>query len=121
MDANKDLNAPISIPAAWRPVLRGIVERLVHRDYSIQGIPSVDVSEPIATQIEEYVADYGETLLELPDESWGSSVAQWMESYWDALVDLWTPESGESDLVLAVRVFEEGDGFRFEVHGVYVP
>jgi len=44
-----------------------------------------------------------------------------MGSYWDAIVDLWTAESGKSDLVLTVRVFEEGDGSRFEVNGVYVP
>ena len=121
LDARKDRHSHISIPAAWRPTLRDIVARLVRQDYSIEGIPSVEVSEGMAAQMEEYVADYGETLLELPDESWASSVAQWTGVYWDTVVDLWTAESGKSDLVLSVRVFEEGDGFRFEVDGVFVP
>ena len=111
----------IAIPAAWRPTLRNIVGRFARHEYPIEGFPFVVVSPPVAKQIEEYIADHGETLLELPEESWGSSVAQWTESYWDALVDLWTAESGKSDLIMDVRVFEEGDGFRFEVNGIYVP
>jgi hypothetical protein len=44
-----------------------------------------------------------------------------MDGYWDIVVDLWTAESGKSDLILSVRVFEEGDGYRFDVDGVFVP
>ena len=36
-------------------------------------------------------------------------------------VDLYTEEEDASDLVLHVRVAEEGEGYAFEVHLVYVP
>jgi hypothetical protein len=73
-------------------------------------------------QITEYVADYGETLDELPEETWTTSVAQWTGPLWDVLVDLWTKESGKSDLVLHARVFEEGPGeYRIVVDSVHVP
>jgi hypothetical protein len=48
-------------------------------------------------------------------------VCQWMETHWDLLVDLWTAESGRSDLVLAVRVFECDGDYRFEIDSVHVP
>jgi hypothetical protein len=44
-----------------------------------------------------------------------------MRSYWDVLVDLYTAEEGSSDLVLAVRVFELGADFEFEVESIHVP
>jgi hypothetical protein len=65
--------------------------------------------------------DYGETLVELPRETWESSVAQWMGAHWDVLVDLWTEGEGRRDLVLDARVHETESGFRFEVRLVYVP
>lgn len=74
-----------------------------------------------AEHIRSYIAEYGETLTELPEESWETSVAQWMDGHWEVLVDLWTVEAGASDLVLSARVFEEGTGVRIEVHMVYVP
>lgn len=51
----------------------------------------------------------------------GSSVSQWMGTHWEVLVDLWTIESGRSDLVLTVFVLETTDGFRFEIDSVHVP
>jgi hypothetical protein len=74
-----------------------------------------------ATRILRNVAQYGETLVELPDDTWRTSVSQWMELYWEVIVDLWTSESGGSDLVMHVKVCEAVDAFRFELHDVYVP
>ena len=71
--------------------------------------------------IKKYIIDYGETLIELPDATWKTSVCQWMGSHWDLLLDLWTAESGESDLVLGARIFEDGSKFRIEIESVYVP
>lgn len=34
---------------------------------------------------------------------------------------LWTVQSGRSDLVLCLRVFEAEGGYRFEVESLYVP
>lgn len=68
------------------------------------------------------VDDYGAvTLISLPDESWDTSVALWSGDRWRCLVDLWTEEEGRSDLVLDIDVFENGPGYRFCVHLVYVP
>lgn len=68
-----------------------------------------------------YFADYGETLIELPDDAWNTSVSQWMGDHWQVLVDLWTVELGASDVVMNVRVFEIDGGFRAEIDSVHVP
>lgn len=117
----KDSEAEHPVPSRWRPTLREIARRLASFDYSLEGIPSVECADDAAEQIEELVADYGETLVELPEETWETSVSTWTGFHWDVLVDLWTVESGASDMVLHVKVHEDGDGFRFEVHAVYVP
>lgn len=78
-------------------------------------------SAATAKQARAYVANFGERLTELSDETWESSVSQWMETHWDVIVDLWTLESGKSDLVLALRVHEAGAGFRFEIDSLHVP
>lgn len=44
-----------------------------------------------------------------------------MGTHWEVLVDLWTVESGASDLVLHAHVLEVKEGFRIELHLVYVP
>ena len=111
------------VPPAWRPTLREVVRALVEGDYSVtRGIPFVaPVGELSAEQMRTYVASYGETLVELPDESWDTSLAQWAGTRWDVFVDLWTRESGPSDLVLHVNVVEAELGFRFELHALYIP
>lgn len=119
----KDPQNAHPIPESWRPVLGRIVEGLVQGAYELSTPLAfvAPVSRSTAEQIREYVADYGETLIELPDEAWDTSVSQWMETHWDVLVDLWTAESGKSDMVLAVRVFDVGREYRFEIDSVHVP
>lgn len=119
----KDLDEAHLVASSWRPVLRKVVQAFSEGDFDLsRGIPSVaPIASTTANQIRGYVAAYGETLAELPDEAWDSSLSQWMGTHWDVLVDLWTAESGESDMVLGVRVFEVEHGFRFEVGSVYVP
>ncbi len=119
----KDENAAHSIASVWRPTLRQIVDAFVDGDYTLaRGLPSVAPIPPaVAKQIAKYLEDYGETLLELPDETWQSSIAQWMGDHWEILVDLWTVESGQSDLVLSGRVFETDGGFQIVVDSVHVP
>lgn len=122
--AVKDEDAAHPIASEWRSTLCEIVKCFVKGDYRPGvGIASVvPVTPETERQIRGYIADHGETLVELPVETWNTSVAQWMGTYWDCLVDLWTAESGESDLVLSVRVFEtEKSGYRFEVDSVHVP
>jgi len=103
--------------------LREIVKAFVRGDYGLsRAIPGVTpVTKATADQIRGYLTDFGDSLVELPDETWDSSVSQWMGTHWDVLVDLWTIKSGRSDLVLNVHVFESNKAFRFEVDSVHVP
>lgn len=119
----KDMDGEHLVADAWRPTLTAIVQAFVERDYDlVRGIPFVEPIPPkTAAHIRTYVADYGETLSELPPEAWKTSVSSWGVEHWDVLVDLWTLESGRSDMVLQVRVREVDDQFRFEVYLVYVP
>jgi hypothetical protein len=121
--AIKDEDAEHPVASAWRPTLKKIVDSFVRGDYGLKKrIPSVAAIPPAtARQMKKYVADYGETLCALPDDTWSTSVAQWMGTRWEVLVDLWTVESGRSDLVLHAIVSEAKNGFRIKVHLVYVP
>ena len=73
-------------------------------------------------RIHEYIEYYGATLIDLPEETWDTSVCLWMEGYWDVLIDLFTLEEGASDLVLAARVYEESNQmYIYEIDSIYVP
>ena len=104
-------------------MLREVVRRFVEGDHHLaQGVPGVErVSAATAEQVRDCLADYGATLIELPDDTWQTSVAQWMKTHWDVLVDLWTAEEGRSDLVLEGKVVETSTGPRLTIHMVYVP
>lgn len=119
----KDEEAAHAIATAWRSTLREIANALAEGDYCIsRGIPTVaPVSSATAQQIRAYVSAYAETLTELAGDTWSTSIAQWMRTHWEVLVDLSTIECRPSDLVLHVRVFEGPDGFRFEIDSVHVP
>jgi hypothetical protein len=121
--ALKDERAAHPVATAWRPAFRGIVGAFAARDYALErGVESVAPVPPsTADSVKAYIKDYGETLTDLPEETWTTSVSQWMSTHWDVLVDLWTVESGCSDMVLHARVFEAGESFRVEVYLVYVP
>lgn len=119
----KDEERELPVAVVWRPKLKEIVQALVEGDYRFsRGIESLlPLKESSVEQIEAYIEEYPETLTELSDETWDSSVSQWMGNHWELIVDLWTVESGRSDLILDVRVFESGDSFSFMVLSVYVP
>ncbi len=119
----KDENNERPIPTAWRSIFRKIVNAFVCHDYLLSsGIPGVaKVSDATATQIRNYIDEYGETLTELPEETWVSSICIWTGDRWDALVDLWTISEGRSDLVLSAHVTESDSGFVFHIYMVYVP
>jgi len=120
---SKDDSRQYPIADVWKPTFHRIVEAFRSGDYALsQGVPFVEpLSASLAKQIREYIEDYGETLDILPEDAWATSVAQWVDRYWDVLVDLWTVESGASDLAISGRIFEDGDGYRIKVVGVLVP
>ena len=111
------------VAASWRSVLAEIVRAFVQGDYALSApVTGVEpVPYELSEQIKAYVLDYGATLIELPNQTWETSCAQWMGGYWNVLVDLWTREEGRSDLVLEVKVVECGDDYSFRVYLVYVP
>ncbi|MDP2228380.1 MAG: hypothetical protein Q8J78_12980 [Moraxellaceae bacterium] len=111
------------IPSEWRGTLSDIVGALKDGDYKVnRKINGVcPVPDDIADIIAENLATYGGHLVGLPEEAWDTSVCQWMDDYWDLLIDLYTLEEGASDLVLSVRVYESGASYVFDIQLVYVP
>lgn len=121
--AEKDEHNERPIPSAWRSVFRNIVNAFVRQDYRLSsGVCGVAaVSDGTAKQIRDYIEEYGETLSELSDQTWDTSVCIWMGDRWDVLVDLWTISEGRSDLVLSAHVTESDKSFVFHIYMVYVP
>ena len=121
--AIKDEDALHPIAGSWRSVLCDIVRALSEDDYELaRGIEGVEsISLDLAAQNRDYVTDYGETLVELPDEAWVTSCAQWMGTHWDLLIDLYTEGEGASDLVLTGRMIDVNGKYRFTLELVYVP
>jgi hypothetical protein len=119
----KDSESEGPIPSAWRPILKHIVDAFARQDYRLadEFARIAPVSEETATQVRQYIEDYGAKLVPLPKESWDTSVCIWMDDHRDALVDLWTEEEGSSDLVLQTRVSEAASGYAVTVYMVYVP
>ena len=66
----------LPIPHLWRPVFKEIINSFVKKDYTLDnGIKNVKpVSDSTGKQIKDYIEDYGEELIELPDDTWDTSV-----------------------------------------------
>jgi len=69
------------------------------------------------------VADYGRTLIELPEDAYeladaGEVITQ--PGTWWVVVPLWTAEEGRSDLSLELSAIPAAEGHRFEVDGLHV-
>ncbi|QPI53144.1 hypothetical protein IV454_07235 [Massilia antarctica] len=99
--------------------MEGLKEGDVDAVRRVEGIRSL--SEKDAIRIADNIRRYGAKLVSLPEETWQTSACQWMIGYWDALIDLYTVEEGASDLALAVRVYDEGTAYAFDIVSVHVP
>jgi hypothetical protein len=119
----KDEENERPIPTDWRVAFSNVVDAFVRKDYSLSlGVAGVSsVSNETANHIKEYLEDYGQELVQLPQETWESSVCLWMGSHWDVLIDLWTVGEGQSDLVLKAQVTESMNGYRIDIGMIYVP
>jgi len=113
----------LPIPHLWRPTFKAIVDAFVKQDYNLHaGIKNVNpVSKNTAKQIKEYIEDYGEVLIELPEKTWDTSVYIYYDNYWNVLIDLYTDSEGLSDLILNARVRENENDYVFDINLVYVP
>lgn len=111
------------VPDVWRPTLSAIVAAFAQGDFQPRHLPGLaPISDDTATQMRDYIADYGQvTLTGLTPDTWSSSVAQRWGKAWRILLDLRTEEEGRSDLCLQLHVREADGGYRFEVLGIYVP
>jgi len=121
IEKNEENELPI--PSAWRPTFIEIVNAIVRKDYLLKNeiIGVSEVSTDTATQIKEYIDDYGEELVQLPPETWETSVYLWYGNHWEVLIDLWTIGEGRSDLVLRADVHEKDNGYMVDIKLVYVP
>jgi hypothetical protein len=118
----KDEEREHPVPSAWRETLAAIVEALANGNSRLVDLDAVKpLDEVEAGEIAESIKSYGATLSSLAEESWATSVCRWQVGYWQVLVDLFTVEEGLSDLVLDLRVYENGAEYGFEVYFVYVP
>ncbi|GAB3319207.1 DUF7668 domain-containing protein [Luteimonas notoginsengisoli] len=107
------------VPLEWRPALEKAANAFATGDFTLQGLSGVEpTSASTASQVRDYLADYGATLVPLPQQTWDSSVCIWSGHHWDVRVDLWTREEGCSDLVMHAHVTPSGV---VSIHAVYVP
>lgn len=119
----KDGENELPIPVEWRPKLKEIVSVLASGNPHAHPLPEhVEFSPHMSlSDVLRNIAEYGEQLIELPDDSWETSIVLWMEGYWEVLVDLFTKDKGRSDLVLHAMIFENDDAYRFLIDSIHVP
>ncbi|MGN8057573.1 DUF7668 domain-containing protein [Pedobacter sp. 22163] len=113
----------LPIPQVWRPIFKNIVKAFVNKDYNLSlGVNNVNpVSDITAEQIQEYIEEYGEELVDLPEETWDTSVYICYGDYWNVLIDLFTKNEGLSDLVLNAEVREKDNKYIVDINLIYVP
>lgn len=119
----KNEEEELPIPHIWRPIFKNIVKAFVNKDYNLSlGVNNVNlVSDKTAEQIQEYIEDYGEELIDLPEETWDTSVYICYSEYWNVIIDLFTKNEGLSDLVLNAEVREKDNNYVVDINLVYVP
>jgi len=123
VNVSKDVSNSTYIPDAWRGTICKIVDAFSDGDYSLSiGVENVlPISQSTALEFEESISAYGATLIKLPEKTWDTSECQWVGSFWDIFIDLFTVEEGRSDLLLKLRVYEKDNEYLFEVKTIYVP
>jgi len=118
----------IPIPTTLIPTLREFVHYLVVGDYAqAESSPGFYMS---AQDVASIIADYGATLIDLPDVAmesvetevptsngdWEpttinllttSALASWSQGYWVGIIHLWTKEEGRSNLRLELAVYPD--------------
>ncbi|WP_151956985.1 hypothetical protein [Acinetobacter guillouiae] len=112
------------IPTIWRDTIILIVDAFKDKDFArLNTIPNVELIDlEYASELVEYIVDYGVHLISLPKDTWNTSVCLYMEDeFWKAIIDLFTAEEGCSDLILDLHIFKKQNQFEFQINGIYVP
>ena len=119
----KDESQAHPIAMSWRPMIKAVVSAFVNNDFELSsGLASVTpIPREVSDHNRNYVKEYGATLVELSDEAWKRSCAQWMGAHWDLIVDLCTKEEGVSDLGLTGKMEEVAGDYQFTIGLIYVP
>lgn len=114
-----------SIPAPLVDLVRSIVRDLVNGDFKGLEARSRGV-RLTASEMEEAVRQYGETLLMPPDLAFQNIDAIQIRGAepkrWSVRLDLWTESEGQSDLSLELTVIEGkgGQSSRVEIDNLHV-
>lgn len=111
------------VPSAWRDTLSDIVDAIKegHLEFPSRMGHVTSLSKQEASRISANIEAYGGELISLPEAVWETSICRWMGDLWLVLVDLFTADESPSDLVLFVKVFEDGSSYRFQIESVHVP
>jgi hypothetical protein len=110
------------LPASFRAPIAEIVDALVREDYA--ALDADGRSGAVgADGLRRAVADYGRSLVELPDAAYKLSDAGHLTGRpgeWWIVVPMWTAEEGRSDLTLELNATPAHDGHRFTVTDLHV-
>ncbi len=119
----KNEDSELPIPLSWRPTLKKMADAIVlGQHFEADRQVSIDPIDPETASINRNSIDcYPDTLGPLGAHTWETSVYIWDAGYWQILLDLTTEDGDSSDLVLHVRVRENGEYFVIEPGLVYVP
>ena len=100
------------------------IKQFKDKDFAgLNTIPNVELIDlEYASELAEYIVDYGAHLISLSKDTWNTSVCLYMEDeFWKAIIDLFTAEEGRSDLILDLHIFKKQNQFEFQINGIYVP
>lgn len=112
----------MALPEDFRAPIAGIVDALVQGDFD-----ALDADRRSgrvgAAGLRRAVAEYGRTLVELPEDAYALAQAGPVTTRpgeWWIVVPMWTAEEGRSDLSLELSAIPTGEGHRFEVRDLHV-
>lgn len=109
-----------ALPASMKPVLRDLVHELVVGNYA--GLEADGrAGDRSAEVLRQAIADYGRTLIELPDEAFERKNASAYRllgepARWAVEIALWTLEEGRSEATVQAKP----DGTSAEVEDIHV-
>ena len=112
----------MTVPVELVPALKDLIGELVRGNYT-QLEADGRAGRLSADEIEQAIASYGCTLVEIPDEVLRNTEAIPIESEgacWAVDVDLWTREGGRSDLTLSLTMCLTAIGVETEIEDLHM-